>query len=148
MRLNRLVITTAAVTLALAPTGATAAAGNATGSSPSVRPNPDEQILTAPGQPAHAGQPATRAVQPNPDEQTPIATNTRQGPIATNTRQGPIASTPAVIVRVSSAKSGFDWGDAGIGAAGGLGLSLIALAGGLAVSQRRARRTGSAVINH
>jgi hypothetical protein len=139
MRLNRLVSTTAAVVLALGPTVATAAAGNATGSSPSVRPNPDEQILTTPAQPTHAAHPASRAVQPNPDEQTPIAANTHQRPIA---------STPAVIVRVSSAKSGFDWGDAGIGAAGALGLSLIGLAGGLAVSHRRARQTGSTAISH
>ena len=137
MRLNRLVITTAAIVLAIGPTAATAA-GNATGSSPSVRPNPDEQALTTTVQPTHARESATQAVQPNPDQQAPITANTGQGSIA---------ATPAVIVRVSGAKGGFDWGDAGIGAAGALGLSLVALAGGLAVSQRRARRTGSAAIS-
>jgi hypothetical protein len=137
MRLNRLVITTAAIVLAIGPTAATAA-GNATGSSPSVRPNPDEQALTTTVQPTHARESATQAVQPNPDQQAPITANTRQGSIA---------GAPAVIVRISSAKGGFDWGDAGIGAAGALGLSLVALAGGLAVSQRRARRTGSAAIS-
>jgi hypothetical protein len=109
-----------------------AVAGSATGSSPSVRPNPDQQILATPAKPTLARQPATQAAQPNPDEQTLIATHTRQGPIA---------SRPAVIVRVSSGKNGFDWGDAGIGAAGALGLSLMALAGGLVISQHRARRT-------
>ena len=137
MRLNRLVITTAAIVLAIGPTAATAA-GNATGSSPSVRPNPDEQALTTTVQPTYARESATQAVQPNPDQQAPITANTRQGSIA---------GAPAVIVRISSAKGGFDWGDAGIGAAGALGLSLVALAGGLAVSQRRARRTGSAAIS-
>ena len=137
MRLNKLVITTAAIVLAIGPTVATAA-GDATGSSPSVRPNPDEQALTTTVQPTHARESATQAVQPNPDQQTPITADTRQGSVA---------GTPAVIVRVSSAKGGFDWGDAGIGAAGALGLSLVALAGGLAVSQRRARRTGSAAIS-
>ena len=44
---------------------------------------------------------------------------------------------PATVVRVSAATGGFDWGDAGIGAAGGLALSLVAIGGGLAVSQRR-----------
>jgi hypothetical protein len=39
--------------------------------------------------------------------------------------------------------SGFDWGDAGIGAAGGLGLSMLA-AGGLALAQRRGRRAHGA----
>ena len=138
MRLNRLVITTAAIVLAIGPTAATAA-GHATGSSPSVRPNPDEQALTTTVQPTHARESATQAVQPNPDQQSSIAANTRQGSTA---------GTPAVIVRVSSAKGGFDWGDAGIGAAGALGLSLVALAAGLAVSQRRARRTRPAAIGH
>lgn len=35
---------------------------------------------------------------------------------------------------------GFDWGDAGIGAAGGLALSMVGAGGALALSQRRARR--------
>jgi hypothetical protein len=139
MRLNRLVIAMAAVFLALGPTAATAAAGNAIGPSPSVRPNPDEQNPITSAQPTHASQPTTRAVQQNPDEQTPIASSTDQAPIA---------RTPAVIVRVSSGESGFHWGDAGIGAAGVLGLSLIAVASGLAVSHRRARRTRSAATSH
>ncbi|MGH2867714.1 MAG: hypothetical protein ACRDNK_09120 [Solirubrobacteraceae bacterium] len=45
------------------------------------------------------------------------------------------------VVRVVAGNSGFDWGDAGIGAAGGLALAMVGLGGGLAVSQRRARRT-------
>ena len=45
------------------------------------------------------------------------------------------------IVRVTPRADGFDWGDAGIGAAGGLALSAIALGVGLAVSEHRARRT-------
>lgn len=48
---------------------------------------------------------------------------------------------PATIVRITAHTSGFDWGDAGIGAAGGLALSMVGLGGGLAVSQRRTRRT-------
>ena len=40
---------------------------------------------------------------------------------------------------------GFDWGDAGIGAAGGIALAMVGLGGTVAVSQRRGRRTrGSA----
>jgi hypothetical protein len=47
---------------------------------------------------------------------------------------------PAVqIVRVP-APGGFDWGDASIGAAGGFGLSMLAIGGGLVVAQRRGRR--------
>jgi hypothetical protein len=48
---------------------------------------------------------------------------------------------PPTIVRVSAPNSGFDWGDAGIGAAGGVALSMIGLGGALAVSQHRTRRT-------
>ena len=65
-------------------------------------------------------------VQPNPDQQTPV-------------------SAPATIVRVSTPSSGFDWGDAGIGAAGGFAPSMLALGLVLVVSQHRARRSeGSA----
>jgi hypothetical protein len=49
-------------------------------------------------------------------------------------------SSPPTIVRVTARNSGFDWGDAGIGAAGGLALSMVGLGGALAVSQRRTRR--------
>jgi hypothetical protein len=137
MHLNRVHITTAAVVIAF---GATAlpATGSASGPGVGVRPNADEQLLTTRAESTPAAQPAVQSVQPNPDQQTQVATNTRQ----------PIASTPAVIVRVSAAKSGFDWGDAGIGAAGALGLSLIALVGWLAASRHRARRTGSLATSH
>jgi hypothetical protein len=50
------------------------------------------------------------------------------------------ASAPPPIVRVQATAGGFDWGDAGIGAAGGLALSMIGLGGALAVSENRARR--------
>ncbi len=59
-----------------------------------------------------------------------------------NARLGPPARRPppaVQIVRVS-APGGFDWSSAGIGAAGGFGLSMLALGGALTVSQRRARR--------
>ena len=48
---------------------------------------------------------------------------------------------PSAVVRIHTTPGGgFDWGDAGIGAAGGLALAMIALGGGLTVSQRRGRR--------
>jgi len=57
-----------------------------------------------------------------------------------------VAGSPAqrapVLVEVSSG-SGFDWGDAGIGAAAGLGVSMIVVGGGFARSQRRGRRIGA-----
>jgi hypothetical protein len=55
---------------------------------------------------------------------------------------GSTVNPPPAIVRVES-RSGFDWGDAGIGAAGGIAISIASLGGALAVSQRRARRPGN-----
>jgi hypothetical protein len=44
-------------------------------------------------------------------------------------------------VRVITPQTGFDWGDAGIGAAGGFALSMLGLGGALTVSQRRSHRS-------
>jgi hypothetical protein len=49
------------------------------------------------------------------------------------------ASAQPTIVRVS-APNGFDWGDAGIGAAGAVAISMLGLGGALALSGRRTRR--------
>ncbi len=49
----------------------------------------------------------------------------------------PPSNDPVVFVQASP-RSGFDWGDAGIGAAGGVGLAMLA-AGGLVFAQRRGR---------
>lgn len=46
-----------------------------------------------------------------------------------------IPQTP--VVRVTTPASGFDWGDAGIGAAGGLALAMLGLGGGLVISNHR-----------
>ena len=56
----------------------------------------------------------------------------------------PTAPYENSVVRVITPTSGFDWGDAGIGAAGGLALSMLALGGTLAVSQRRTLHPNSA----
>jgi hypothetical protein len=64
-------------------------------------------------------------------------------PHATNPT--PSGNTPTTIVRIAAPDSGFDWGDAGIGAAGGLALTLIGVGGAFAVSGHRARRTSRSV---
>ena len=46
-----------------------------------------------------------------------------------------VSRVPVRIVQVSG-RGGFDWGDAGIGAAAGAGITLLVLGGALAVSQR------------
>ena len=53
---------------------------------------------------------------------------------------------PSTVVHVASHDGRFDWGDAGIGAAGGLGLALVGVGGAFAISQqRRARRSKGSV---
>jgi hypothetical protein len=53
------------------------------------------------------------------------------------------ATAPQAVVRVQTPENGFDWGDAGIGAAGGLALAMLGIGGGLVIRQRprRSRRT-------
>ena len=52
-----------------------------------------------------------------------------------------LPTAPLTIVRVTPRDSGFDWGDAGIGAAGGLALAMLGVGGGLVISRQRPRRT-------
>jgi hypothetical protein len=57
-----------------------------------------------------------------------------------NTADPPAAdqASGTTIVRVIAPTTGFDWGDAAIGAAGGLALSLVAVGATLTVSRRHA----------
>ncbi|MBV8943507.1 MAG: hypothetical protein JO321_09780 [Solirubrobacterales bacterium] len=43
----------------------------------------------------------------------------------------------------TSGTAGFEWGDAGIGAAGGLAISVLGIGGALVLSERRTRKTGT-----
>jgi hypothetical protein len=109
--------TTAAVVLSLAAASVPTA---------TARPVDD------PATPVHQ---APAAVYSRPDKSLiPVAT--ADGGQAAGT-----ANAPQAVVRIQTPQSGFDWGDAGIGAAGGIALSMIGLGGALLVSQNRARRT-------
>ena len=55
----------------------------------------------------------------------------------TSSLAGTPAQTPDVVA--APAPSGFDWGDAGIGAAGGLGVSAVAVGGAFVLLGRRRR---------
>ena len=105
---------------------------------------------------APAGKHAPAAVYSRPDKSlipvSPPATSGgavgraayREGQLATALDVAAAAnkaSAPQAVVRIQTPQSGFDWGDAGIGAAGGIALSMIGLGGALGVSHRRARRT-------
>ena len=119
MRSNHHIKTVLAVALALSAIAAPAATAR-------VELNPTDSTSA---QPTYT----SPVVQPNPDQQTASVTHA--------------SSTPgATIVRVTS-PSGFDWGDAGVGAASGFALSMLTLGLTLVVSQRRGRRSsGSAAL--
>ena len=57
-------------------------------------------------------------------------------------------SSQLAIVRTTGQNGGFDWGDAGIGAAGGIALSMAGIGGALTVSQHRSRRARSGVLTN
>lgn len=72
----------------------------------------------------------------------PTSPSTSAAGSASSTSNGGIvhAGASPTVIRVQAPSSGFDWGDAGIGAAGGLALAMLGLGGALVVSsQRRAR---------
>jgi hypothetical protein len=88
-----------------------------------VRPNPDQQAAElAQDATASPASSTPAVVRPNPDEQTP-------------------PGTPATIVRITNPSGGFAWGEAGIGVAGGVALSILGLGLILAFSHHRGRRS-------
>jgi hypothetical protein len=64
-------------------------------------------------------------------------------------RPAPIGPPPGdptgnqTIVRVIAPTNGFAWGDAAIGAAAGLAISLVAVGGALSVTRRREHQVGA-----
>lgn len=100
---------------------------------------------------AAAGAPTASA---RPADSTPAATHTPTTvysrpdksliPVAAPSPTGGTVvkqSAPPTVVRIQTPQSGFDWGDAGIGAAGGLAIAMLGLGGALVVSHHRPRRT-------
>jgi hypothetical protein len=104
-----------AVTLVLAAISAPAASAHAGWV---VRLNPDQQAAQLASAAATLPSTTNWVVRPNPDEQYPMP-------------------APITLVRVTDPNGGFDWGDAGIGAAGTLGLILAATGGTLLLARRR-----------
>jgi hypothetical protein len=84
----------------------------------SCDPTPDEQAAQLARVAATRPAQNTWIVRPNPDEQYPLP-------------------APIAIVRVTDPTGGFDLGDAGIGAAGALGLILAATGGTLLLARDR-----------
>jgi hypothetical protein len=113
--------TTAALILSLAGAGAPAA-------SAASYSRQDKSIVPA-------ANPTPAAVYSRQDKSIVRATSP-----STTTANTAKVSAAAPVVRIQAPTSGFDWGDAGIGAAGGFALSMIGLGAALAVSQHRTRR--------
>ena len=79
-----------------------------------------------------AGKPVPAAVYSRPDKSMIALSSPSSADIAAK------ATVPQAAVRIQTPQTGFDWGDAGIGAAGGIGITMLAAGGGLlAVRMRR-----------
>jgi hypothetical protein len=136
---------TTTLIVALAISAAPAAAASSSSTSPAVLPNPDEQTLTSNPQPPAPPAPSQASATPCSEicsggPTSPVTTSTGPGSEVIDNGGYDRPKTPATVVHVTTPQS-FDWGDAGIGAAGALGLTMLALGAALTVSLRRARRT-------
>ncbi len=74
---------------------------------------------------------------PGASRQTSTPTSTGPGSDVSSTNGYDFARVPPTVVRIVSGDSGFDWGDAGIGAGAALGLMLAATGGALLLAHRR-----------
>jgi hypothetical protein len=132
--MTRRTATTAAIILSLAASAPAASARPADVFPPghqspaAVYSRPDRTMI-----PVALSHESPAAVYNRPDKTMIPVTAPYVGAVAKTT-------APPVVARVQAPQSGFDWGDAGIGAAG-LVLSVIGIGGAFAVSQRRTRRS-------
>jgi hypothetical protein len=123
-----------------------------------VRPNPDEQAVPDVTPILPAPKPAQVVALRKAQQQERLAYLAYHQPNSakySNAETSAYASAiptgvPSTVVHVASQDGGFDWGDAGIGAAGGLGLAIVGVGGAFAITQqRRGRRSkGSAAITN
>ena len=150
------ITTTAAVLLSLATAGAPAASARPADYLPAghqapngIHSRPDKSMIpvSPPGTSGGAiGRPALLPSSAQQERQRVAALSAyREGQLAAAfdvaATAANNASAPQAVVRGHAPQSGFDWGDAGLGAAGGMALFVIAAGGAFAVSQRRSRRS-------
>jgi hypothetical protein len=93
--------------------------------SPMSRTGPCSEVCSGGGYGSRVSRPAA----------TP--TTTRPGSDVSSTNGYDFARVPPTVVRIISGDSGFDWGDAGIGAGAALALMLAATGGTLLLAHRR-----------
>ncbi len=87
-----------------------------------------------------AGAASARSIDLNPNGSEVPAGSARVQASTRATRPVSPAEHPGDDRARHRRNTGFDWADAGIGAAGGLAVSMVGLGGALTVSQRRGRR--------
>ncbi len=136
MHLTRHLATTAALVVALGTSAGSAAARvDLSGSSGTC-----SEVCS--GGAASYGTPVSNAPSdPGPCSEICSGGQASYGISSTNATS--TAGSRPMIVRIVERPSGFDWGDAGIGVAGGVALSMLGLGGALAASQRRTRRAAA-----
>ena len=153
-RITAAIVLTLGLAASLAPTASAdpaplaraEAAITATQPGPPVRPNPDEQTANAattysgPCSEVCSGGAASYgpATQPSSMHRHPVAALRQSGQ---GIRADSAAVAPPRVVRVATHTSGFDWGDAGIGAGASLLLLAIGLTGARAATTSRKRQT-------
>jgi hypothetical protein len=132
---TRRVTTSAVLVLSLATSAMSGAVAPQVASAanplPPVYSRQDKQLVrlqSAAGQPARVYSRQEKSLLPSKSRSTAV--------LATAVK----VSSSQPVARIETPQSGFDWGDAGIGAAGGVALAALGLGGALAVSQRRPRR--------
>jgi hypothetical protein len=133
------ITTTIALTLALAATAATAAHVASADPPPLTQTEAPITNHTTPASPATCGDVCSSHAY----GATPMATRSRAsaalcGDVCSGRGYGPVTA-PATVVRVIAPGGGFDWGAAGIGAAGAIVLMLAGTGGVLAAVGRRGR---------
>lgn len=89
--------------------------------------------------------------RPSPRHANPAAVAPSTGMGQTGAAAAYVAAhrlqTPAQLgAAAASLSNSFDWGDAEIGAAGAVALAMLGVGGGLALSQRRSRRTATTTL--
>jgi hypothetical protein len=125
--------TTAAVILSLAAAGAPTSIARPVGADTATAANqaPGSSTRLSCRSPRACAAPAT--VYSRPDKSL-IRVTTPSGDST-----GRPAGGPQAVVQVQTPPSGFDWGDAGIGAAGGVALAMLGLGGALVITHRPKR---------
>ena len=118
---------------------------------PSASAQPIDQVGPASLPASSSGESATapRQILPNPDNQPPASgsaavdsstASTLPHGVQYSSTQANTPSTPSTVRLVPAApNTGFDWGDAGIGAGGAFALTMIGIGGALVLSSRRHR---------